>query len=93
VQAEKDTAERFLKQVLRPQDQALLVGFSSTVKLWQDFTDSPSLLRATLENLHAVPFRGVPKDGGPAPAHCCMTPCNPPRMTNFKRFPAGKPCW
>src|SRR5580658_729109 len=28
IQTEKDTAERFLKQVLRPQDQALLVGFS-----------------------------------------------------------------
>jgi len=68
VQAEKDTAERFLKQVLRPQDQALLTGFSSTVVQWQDLTDSPALLRATLEKLHAVPFRGVPKDGGPAPA-------------------------
>jgi len=68
VQAEKDAAERFLKQVLRPQDQALLTGFSSTVVLWQDFTESPTLLLATLEKLHAVPFRGVPKDGGPAPA-------------------------
>src|SRR5579862_9605966 len=35
VQTEKDTAERFLNEVLRPQDQALLVGFSSTVVLWQ----------------------------------------------------------
>jgi len=68
VQAEKHAAERFLKQVLRPQDQALLTGFSSTVVLWQDFTESPTLLLATLEKLHAVPFRGVPKDGGPAPA-------------------------
>jgi VWFA-related protein len=67
VQAEKDTAERFLRQVLRAQDQALLVGFSSTVVAWQDFTDSPSLLRETLQKLHAIPFRGVPKDGGPAP--------------------------
>jgi hypothetical protein len=31
-------------------------------------TTSPSVLRTALENLHAVPFRGVPKDGGPAPA-------------------------
>jgi VWFA-related protein len=68
VQAEKDTAERFLRQVLRAQDQALLVGFSSTIVMWQDFTDSPSLLRETLDKLHAIPFRGVPKDGGPAPA-------------------------
>jgi len=68
VQAEKDTAEQFLKQVLRPQDQALLTGFSSTVVLWQDFTESPAVLLTALEKLHAVPFRGVPKDGGPAPA-------------------------
>jgi VWFA-related protein len=68
VQAEKDTAERFLKEVLRPQDQALLTGFSSTVVQWQDFTESPAVLLAALEKLRAVPFRGVPKDGGPAPA-------------------------
>lgn len=68
VQAEKDTAERFLKQVLRPEDQALLTGFSSTVVLWQDFTGSPEVLLDALEKLHALPFRGVPKDGGPAPA-------------------------
>jgi VWFA-related protein len=68
VQAEKETAGRFLKQVLRAKDQALLVGFSSTIVTWQDFTESPAVLEQTLEKLHAVPFRGVPKDGGPAPA-------------------------
>src|SRR5580704_3248801 len=39
VQAEKDTAERFLKQILRSQDQALIVAFSSTIQLWQDFSN------------------------------------------------------
>src|SRR5579863_7583209 len=67
VQAEKATAERFLKQVLRPRDRALLLGFSSTVVLWQDFTNSPAVLLEALENLHAVPFRGIPTDGSPSP--------------------------
>ena len=35
-----------------------LIGFSNTVVLWQDFTNSLS----ALESLHAVPFRGVPRE-------------------------------
>jgi VWFA-related protein len=90
VQAEKDTAERFLKQVLRPQDQALLVGFSSTVVLWQDFTDSPPLLLDTLEKLHAVPFRGVPKDGGPPPATLLYDAVESTARGKFQTVPGRK---
>ena len=67
LQAEKDTAVQFFRGVLRPQDQAMLTGFSSTVVLWRDFTPSVPLLRETLEGMHAVPFKGLPKDGGPMP--------------------------
>jgi VWFA-related protein len=90
VQAEKNTAERFLEQVLRPQDQALLVGFSSTVVLWRDFTDSPSLLLATLEKLHAVPFRGVPKDGGPAPCTLLYDAVHSTANDKFQGVPGRK---
>jgi VWFA-related protein len=90
VQAEKATAERFLKQVLRPQDQALLVGFSSTVVLWQDFTDSPSVLLATLESLHAVPFRGVPKDGGPSPSTLLYDAVHSTASGKFQGVPGRK---
>ena len=34
VEAEKETAGRFLKDVLRPGDHALLMGFSSSMILW-----------------------------------------------------------
>src|SRR5436853_7406679 len=34
VELEKNTATRFLETVLRPDDQALLMGFSSTIILW-----------------------------------------------------------
>jgi VWFA-related protein len=67
VQSEKATAVRFFREVLRPGDQAMLTGFSSTVKLWQDFTPSVSELQGALEEMHAIPFRGLPKDGGPMP--------------------------
>jgi VWFA-related protein len=90
VQAEKDTAERFLKQVLRPQDQALLVGFSSTVVLWQDFTDSPALLLTTLEKLHAVPFRGIPTDGRPEPCTLLYDAVHSTANDKFQNVPGRK---
>jgi len=68
VRAEKSTAVEFFRQVLRPQDQAMLTGFSSTVVLWRDFTPSVALLSESLEHMHSVPFKGLPKDGGPMPS-------------------------
>lgn len=90
IQAEKDTAERFLKQVLRPQDQALLTGFSSTVIQWQDFTESPTLLVSTLDQMHAVPFRGIPKDGGPAPATLLYDAIYSTASNKFQSVPGRK---
>ncbi len=67
LQAEKETAVEFFRKVLRPQDQAMLTGFSSTVVMWRDLTPSVPLLRDALQGMHAVPFKGLPKDGGPMP--------------------------
>jgi VWFA-related protein len=67
LEVEKEAAGRFLKDVLRPDDRALLLGFSSTMILWQDFTSSVPALEAALGRLHAVPFRGLPVDGQPMP--------------------------
>jgi VWFA-related protein len=67
VDDEKETAARFLQEVIRPEDQALLMGFSSTVILWQDFTSSAALLREKLEKLRPIPFRGLPAAGMPMP--------------------------
>src|SRR5258707_2770440 len=63
VELEKNTAARFLEAVLRPDDQALLMGFSSTIILWQDLTPSRPLLNAALQRLRAVPFKGLPGEG------------------------------
>lgn len=67
VDIEKDTAAQFLKDVLRSGDQALLIGFGSTMILWQDFTSSVPALASALTRLRAVPFRGLPAEGQPMP--------------------------
>jgi VWFA-related protein len=63
VDKEKGAALQFLESVLRPTDQAVLMGFSSTIILWRDFTSSPDLLRIALARLRPIPFRGLLPDG------------------------------
>jgi len=67
IQDEKDAAGAFLKSILRPTDQAMLLGFSSTLILWQDFTHSTARLAEALGRVRAVPFRGLPPLGQPMP--------------------------
>lgn len=64
---EREAAGRFFDTVLRPSDHALLLGFSSTLVLWQDFTASSERLRKALAQLHAIPFRGLPAIGQSMP--------------------------
>jgi VWFA-related protein len=68
IEDEKRTAARFLQQVLRPDDRALLVGFSSTIVLWQDLTPSTALLGSALQRLKSIPFKGLPALGFPMPS-------------------------
>ncbi len=63
VNQEKGAALQFLESVLRPTDQAVLLGFSGTIILWQDFTSSPERLRIALARLRPIPFRGLPAEG------------------------------
>lgn len=67
IEDEKDAASKFLQAVIRPSDQALLAGFSSTIVLWQDFTPSVERLSNALSRLRAVPFHGLPQQGLPMP--------------------------
>ena len=67
VDQEKGAALQFLESVLRPTDRAVLLGFSSTIVLWQDFTSSPEFLRMSLARLRAIPFKGLPAQG-PVPS-------------------------
>lgn len=64
---EREAAGRFFDTVLRPSDHALLLGFSSTLVLWQDFTASSERLKKALGQLHAIPFRGLPAVGQSMP--------------------------
>jgi VWFA-related protein len=67
LKSEKQTAVEFFRAVLRKQDQALITGFSSTIVRWRDLTPSLPALSDALAGMHAVPFKGLPKDGGPMP--------------------------
>jgi VWFA-related protein len=67
IEAEREAAGRFFDAVIRPTDHALLLGFASTLVLWQDFTSSTVRLRTALAQLHAIPFRGLPAVGQAMP--------------------------
>jgi VWFA-related protein len=64
---EREAAGQFFDTVLRPADHALLLGFSSTLVLWQDFTPSSQQLKNALAQLHAIRFRGLPAVGQAMP--------------------------
>lgn len=68
VEDEKGAVATFFEQVLRPYDQALLIGFSSTIVQWQDFTSSTPLLSEALRRLRSIPFKGLPPLGMPMPS-------------------------
>jgi VWFA-related protein len=68
IEREKYAATQFFETVLRPTDQALLLGFSSTLILWQDFTSSGMILQGALARLRPVPFRGLPAAGQQMPS-------------------------
>jgi VWFA-related protein len=68
VEDEKDAATQFFHAVIRPTDQALLLGFSSTMILWQDFTPSVERLSQALSHLHAIPYHGLPRTNQPMPS-------------------------
>ena len=48
---ERDAAFRFFSQVLRKKDEAFLISFGEEAELLQDFTSSPKLLQAGLDQL------------------------------------------
>jgi VWFA-related protein len=51
IEIEKRAAYEFFSQVLRKKDMAFLISFGSEAELLQDFTGSPTLLKAGLEKL------------------------------------------
>src|SRR5262249_42904008 len=52
---ERATANRFLEQVLRQKDLAMLIAFDKSVTLFQDFTDDIRRLQRAIENLELGP--------------------------------------
>jgi Ca-activated chloride channel family protein len=54
--AEKAAGRRFLGEVIRRGDQAMLVGFAQLIAVWQDLTPSVPDLQASLENAGPFPI-------------------------------------
>ena len=90
IAAERVAAGRFFDQVIRPTDHALLLGFSSTLVLWQDFTSSTEKLGSALAALHAIPFRGLPPLGQPMPGTLLYDAVYQTAMVKLKGVPGRK---
>jgi Ca-activated chloride channel family protein len=90
IPAEREAAGRFFNAVIRPTDRALLLGFSSTLVLWQDFTNSTVRLRAALDQLHAMPFHGLPPVGQPMPGTPLYDAVYQTAMGKLKDVPGRK---
>jgi VWFA-related protein len=71
IQIERDAASQFFGQVLRKKDEAFLISFGEEAELLQDYTSSPKLLQAGLNDLRVSSGVGglhpgpVPTAGGP----------------------------
>lgn len=90
IAAERVAAGRFFDAVLRPTDHALLLGFSSTLVLWQDFTASTERLRGALAQLHAIPFHGLPALGLPMPGTLLYDAVYQTAMLKLRGVPGRK---
>jgi len=73
----QQTMAQFLKQVLRPQDQAFLVTVAGDVRLVTDLTPSVGQLQAGVDSLARRP----------APGTALGEPCPPPSRQSIPRFP------
>jgi len=51
IEIEKNAADQFFDNVIRPKDLAFLISFGADADLLQDYTSSPRLLRKGLEGL------------------------------------------
>jgi VWFA-related protein len=72
IEIEKNAADQFFSNVIRPKDLAFLISFGADADLLQDYTSSAKLLRKGLEDLHVnsevgglhpgpVPTSGTPR--------------------------------
>ena len=58
---EKNAASRFLAEVLRPNDRALLVTFAQTVAVWQDLTSNLDRSNIALQAAHPFDPTAMPE--------------------------------
>jgi VWFA-related protein len=67
IEIEKNAAAEFFGSVLRKKDLAFLISFGGSADLLQDYTNSPRLLRAGLNDLKVNASVSSPFQDGPVP--------------------------
>ncbi|MGA3295387.1 MAG: VWA domain-containing protein [Candidatus Acidiferrales bacterium] len=68
--AEKDAASRFVREVMRKRDEAMVIDFDTDVNLLADFTQDPSMLDRAIHRAEInVDASGIGGTGGTIPSH------------------------
>ena len=63
--AEQDAASRFVREVMRKRDEALVISFDTDVNLLADFTEDPSVLDRAIHRAQInVDAAGIGGTGG-----------------------------
>lgn len=83
IDIEKDAASAFFSDVIRKKDEAFLISFGKDTELLQDYTNSPRLLKAGLQDLRGDEGGGPPMIGrSPVPVNTGTIPdMGPPKGT------------
>jgi VWFA-related protein len=63
--AEQDTASRFVRDIMRKGDEAMVMGFDFDINLLADFTEDPSIL---IEAIRGTRINAAAAGGGPTPS-------------------------
>ena len=98
IDAEQDAASRFLREVMRPKDEAMVITFDFDVDLLADFTQDTSVLSSAIRRAPRE-FRGRRRRGDSRHYSArqqrrrngsCMTRCIWHAMTNWPPKPAAR---
>ena len=96
IDAEQDTASRFLREVMRPKDEAMVITFDFDVDLLADFTSDTSVLSRAIHSarVNSVGGGGVVTPGtipgGQGGGTNRMTRFTSPATTNSQPRPAAR---
>jgi VWFA-related protein len=87
---EKAAAARFFEEVLRPGDQAMLVGFAQMIAVWEDLTPSKTELMQSLERAGPAALPVGDTEARPRGGTLLYDAVNLVALQKLKRLPGRK---